>query len=116
MTNSKAQPSQATRRARFALTAILLSMLAAPLLLTLATRLLRSETLERLVLAPLTNNARPRPRPAPTLATWRSREFQREFESWFASSLALRGPIVRATNQFYYSLFRRSHNVDLVVG
>ncbi len=116
MPPSMTDPPTHSSRARALLTASMLVLLAIPLPVTVATRLFPGSRLQDLVFVPLTNNARPRPRPPLTVDAWRSGSFQRDFQSWFADNLLLRGVVVRATNQLYYSAFQRSYNADLVIG
>jgi hypothetical protein len=94
----------------------MLALLAAPLSLTLLARFRPDPALSRLLFVRLTNNAAPRKQPTLSRASWWNGSFPRDFQSWFPENLALRGHVVRATNQVYYSAFQRSYNADLIVG
>jgi len=56
--------------------------------------------------------------PAFTIANWWSGEYQDQFSDWFAKHFAGREKYIRASNQMYYTLFRKSYmyNQSIIVG
>jgi alginate O-acetyltransferase complex protein AlgJ len=119
MADTSEPPSRAPLRAgRWLLLTAMLLALGVPLPLTILTQTPWGVGIRAWVTPPLDGYTRVPGRPPLRLSTWRSGQFQRDAESWFGSALASRGWLVRLTNQFYYSLFRRSYMIEghIVVG
>lgn len=100
------------------LLALMLSMLALPLPITLLLGAGITGPLRWFAAEPVFDLNGPSPPPRPTIANVRDGVFQRAVEPWFGTKLAPHGAIVRATNQLYYSAFQRSFANDrgMIVG